>query len=160
MPCRICIVQIETRKPVLDHADYTAPTRQHEPDPTDQELVCPEKCRSSSGNRLSRSWSVWGEQSHWLGYFRYFIPGITNGVGNICYAVPQLLFCRLMRRRRIRISRFARKTWANGADTLTGIHPPKFYTRSNRSDLTVLNFPYMYIPVSYTHLTLPTNREV
>ena len=37
--CRICTVQIQPRKYVLDHADYTAPTRQHERDPTDQEFI-------------------------------------------------------------------------------------------------------------------------
>ena len=40
MLCRIWIVQVHPRKSyVLDHADYTAPTRQHELDHgTDQEL--------------------------------------------------------------------------------------------------------------------------
>ena len=32
MLCRICLVQIQSRKHALDHADYTAPTRQHELD--------------------------------------------------------------------------------------------------------------------------------
>ena len=36
---RICVVQIQPRKHVLDHADYTAPTRQHELDHTDQEYL-------------------------------------------------------------------------------------------------------------------------
>ena len=35
MLCRICIVQIQPRKYVLDDADYAAPTRQHELDHTD-----------------------------------------------------------------------------------------------------------------------------
>ena len=45
MLCRIWIAQIQLRKLVLDHADYTAPTRQHElshtdhTDHTDQEYV-------------------------------------------------------------------------------------------------------------------------
>ena len=51
--CRICIVQIIPRTHVLDHADYTAPTRQHEPEHTDhtdhtdhtnhtdQKYICP-----------------------------------------------------------------------------------------------------------------------
>ena len=37
MLCRIsCVVHIQPRKPVLDHADYSAPARQHEPNHTDQ----------------------------------------------------------------------------------------------------------------------------
>ena len=42
MLCRICIVQIQPRKRVLDHADCTAPTRQHEldhTDHTDQQII-------------------------------------------------------------------------------------------------------------------------
>ena len=35
MLCRICVVQIEPTKLVLDRADYTALTRQHELDHTD-----------------------------------------------------------------------------------------------------------------------------
>ena len=38
---------------MLDHADLEAPTRQHEVDHTDQELICPEISKSSSGNRRS-----------------------------------------------------------------------------------------------------------
>ena len=50
----ICIVQVQPRRYVLDHADYTAPTRQHELDRTDhtdhidhtdQESICPERSR-------------------------------------------------------------------------------------------------------------------
>ena len=37
----ICTVQIQPRKPVLDYADYTAPTRQHELEHTDQEFIFP-----------------------------------------------------------------------------------------------------------------------
>ena len=43
MLCRIWIAQIQPRKVVLDHAGYTAPTRQHEldhTDHTDQESFC------------------------------------------------------------------------------------------------------------------------
>ena len=36
MLCRICVVQIEPTKLVLDRADYTALTRQHELDHTDR----------------------------------------------------------------------------------------------------------------------------
>ena len=58
--CRICIVQIQlystdptqeicpTAGPGVDHADYTAPTRKHELDPTDptdhtdqESIICP-----------------------------------------------------------------------------------------------------------------------
>ena len=51
--CRICIVKIQPRKLVRDHAGYTAPTRQHElsiepTDHTDQEYICPERSRSWS----------------------------------------------------------------------------------------------------------------
>ena len=35
MLCRICVVQIQPRKYVLDDAGYAAPTRQHELDHTD-----------------------------------------------------------------------------------------------------------------------------
>ena len=35
MLCRICIVQIQPRKHVLDHAVFVAPTRKHELDHTD-----------------------------------------------------------------------------------------------------------------------------
>ena len=44
---RIYTVQIQPMKHVLDHAEYTAPTRQHEldhtdhTDHTDQEYICP-----------------------------------------------------------------------------------------------------------------------
>ena len=37
---------IQPRKPVLYHANYTAPTRQHELDRTDQGSVCPQISRS------------------------------------------------------------------------------------------------------------------
>ena len=52
---RICIVQIQPRKVVLDnnaHFAYCrAPTRQQDdPDRTDQEPICPERSRSSSGS--------------------------------------------------------------------------------------------------------------
>ena len=43
MLCRICIVQIQHKEHVLDHAEDTAPTRQHELDHTGQEYICPEK---------------------------------------------------------------------------------------------------------------------
>ena len=49
------MVQIQPRKPVLDHADYIARTRQHEldhTDHTDQEHIFHEISRSPSGNRL------------------------------------------------------------------------------------------------------------
>ena len=51
---RICVVQIQPRKHVLDLADYTASTRQHEldhTDHTDQEPIRPERSRSSCGDR-------------------------------------------------------------------------------------------------------------
>ena len=51
--CRICIVQIQPRKHILDRAEYTAPTRKHEQDHTGQEYICPETSRSCCGNRLS-----------------------------------------------------------------------------------------------------------
>ena len=35
----------------VDHADHTAPTRQHQPDHTDQEAICHERARSSSEDR-------------------------------------------------------------------------------------------------------------
>ena len=54
------LVQIQSRKHILDRARYKPPTRQYELDLTDQEYICLERCRSSSGNRLSRSWSVRG----------------------------------------------------------------------------------------------------
>ena len=41
MLCRICKVQIHPTKCVLDHAEFTAPTRQHELDNTDQETDLP-----------------------------------------------------------------------------------------------------------------------
>ena len=40
MPYRICRVQIQPRKHVLDHANYTAPTRLRELDCTDQGYIC------------------------------------------------------------------------------------------------------------------------
>ena len=40
--CMIRIVQIQPRKHVQDHADYTAPTRIHELDHADQEQICHE----------------------------------------------------------------------------------------------------------------------
>ena len=49
MLCKICIVQIQPTKYVLDHAGYAARTRQHEilRDHTDQEqCICPERSRS------------------------------------------------------------------------------------------------------------------
>ena len=51
------VVQIQLRKCDLDDADYEAPTRKHEldhTDHTDQESICPERSRSSSGNRSYR----------------------------------------------------------------------------------------------------------
>ena len=50
----ICTVQIQLRKHALGYADGTAPTRQHELDPADQESICPERTRSSSRNRFIR----------------------------------------------------------------------------------------------------------
>ena len=41
MLCRIYTVQIQLRKHVPDHADCTAPTRQHELDHTDHEIYLP-----------------------------------------------------------------------------------------------------------------------
>ena len=58
-------MQIQARKYVPDHADYTAPTRQREldhTDHTDEGYICPERSRSSSGNRSYRS-SVRGMKS-------------------------------------------------------------------------------------------------
>ena len=55
-------VQIQPTNQVLDHADHTAPTRQHDEldrtDHTDHTYngsICPERSRSSSGNRSYRS---------------------------------------------------------------------------------------------------------
>ena len=42
MLCRICILQIQTKTRVLDHADYSASTRQHERYHSDQESICRE----------------------------------------------------------------------------------------------------------------------
>ena len=51
----ICTVQIQPRKHVLDHPDYTGSTRQPEPDTTvqDREQIFPERFRSASGNRIT-----------------------------------------------------------------------------------------------------------
>ena len=46
-------MQIQPRKCVLDQAEYMAPNRQHELDPTDQEYICPEWSRSSNRDRCS-----------------------------------------------------------------------------------------------------------
>ena len=54
MLCRICLVQIIPRKSVLDEADYTAPTWQHGLDHTDQQYICPERCRSYRSYRSCR----------------------------------------------------------------------------------------------------------
>ena len=57
MLCKICVVQIQPRKRALDHAGYTAATRQHglgHTDHTDQESICPEISRYVSRIR----WSV------------------------------------------------------------------------------------------------------
>ena len=43
MLCRICVAQIQPKKHVLDRVDYTAPTRQHELDHTDQKPISPER---------------------------------------------------------------------------------------------------------------------
>ena len=51
--CGICTVQIQPRKNVLDHAEYTAPTLQHELRPIDQESVATEISTSRRGNRCS-----------------------------------------------------------------------------------------------------------
>ena len=40
MFCRICVVQSQPKKYVLDHANYTALTRQHALDHTGQESIC------------------------------------------------------------------------------------------------------------------------
>ncbi|CAN0041226.1 unnamed protein product [Laminaria digitata] len=42
---------MQRSKHVLDRADYTAPTRKHELDHTDQESICRKISRSRSGNR-------------------------------------------------------------------------------------------------------------
>ena len=56
---RICTVQVQPRKHVLDHADYTAPTRQHGLDHTDQQSICPEGSRSSLGtDYLAHAWKL------------------------------------------------------------------------------------------------------
>ena len=39
--CRICLVHIKPSNHVQDHAHYSALTRQHEPDHTDKEPICP-----------------------------------------------------------------------------------------------------------------------
>ena len=54
---RRCVASVHYRsnpgKHVLDHADYTAPIRQHELNHTDQEAISPQGSRSSSGNGLN-----------------------------------------------------------------------------------------------------------
>ena len=41
---QVCILQVQSRKDMLDHADYySAAARQHEPDHTDQECICLER---------------------------------------------------------------------------------------------------------------------
>ena len=45
------MVQIQPRKYVLDHAGYTASTGQNELYHTDQELICPERSRSTKEDR-------------------------------------------------------------------------------------------------------------
>ena len=52
--CRIRIVQIQPKKHILDHADFTTSIRQHELDHTDQESICPEVSASFSGE----GWSI------------------------------------------------------------------------------------------------------
>ena len=73
MLCRICTVHIQSRKHVIDHADCTAPTLQHELDHTDQESICPERSRSSSGK--SMIWSMYA-LSTWIYY-----TAIINATG-------------------------------------------------------------------------------
>ena len=48
MGCRICVVQVQPRKHVLDHADYAAPSRQHDlpADHADEGFICAEVSRS------------------------------------------------------------------------------------------------------------------
>ena len=46
---RICVSQIQRRKHALDHADCTAPTRQHELDHTDQEIISLKSLGHASG---------------------------------------------------------------------------------------------------------------
>ena len=45
------IVQLQHKGCGLDDADYTISTRQRELHRTDQEYICPERFRSSSGGR-------------------------------------------------------------------------------------------------------------
>ena len=63
---RICILQIQPKNPALDHADYTALTRQHEldhtdhTDHTDQDYICPERLDHQVGiDDLSDLRDVW-----------------------------------------------------------------------------------------------------
>ena len=44
--CRICVVQVQPRKPVLDRPDSSPLSRQDELDHTDQENICPERTMS------------------------------------------------------------------------------------------------------------------
>ena len=85
MLCRVCIVQIQPRKPVLDYADYTAATRQHAQDHTDQKSIFPE--RSITGVHINQDllWCVtmgvymgfWVHGGSWLIWF----PVIDHEVG-------------------------------------------------------------------------------
>lgn len=53
MLCLIYLMQIQSRKQILDRAAYAAPTRQDELNHTDQQQLCPQKSTSRGGNRLS-----------------------------------------------------------------------------------------------------------
>ena len=64
MLCRICTVQIQPSKHVLDHAGYTASIWQHELDRTDQEAACPERPTVDHEVRIDDLFEVW-----WFPFF-------------------------------------------------------------------------------------------
>ena len=59
MLCKICVVQTQPRKYVLDHAGYTAPTLQHELDHTDQESIGPEYSDKTGIDHTDHLSEVW-----------------------------------------------------------------------------------------------------
>ena len=81
---KICIVQIKPRKHVPDHADYSAPTRQHGLDHTDREYICPGKTHAKWGPAIQIMCEILlpplalGPQSNTQG------PSCTPQQGSVC----------------------------------------------------------------------------
>ena len=85
---RICAVQIQTRKHVLDHADHTALIRQHDLQPVQIKLTRDLSACLKRHRSWLRIWSFWRVECWTRHLFLALVPSFFSGFSPGCPREP------------------------------------------------------------------------